>query len=97
VITTVPVWKGKSSTLNVGIKDDLYITVPARRQESAVRADMQINALITAPVTKGNRYGNIRILLDNELLLEKPLIALQPVQEGGIWKKAFDSIRLYFH
>nr|VFJ43365.1 MAG: D-alanyl-D-alanine carboxypeptidase (penicillin-binding protein 5/6) [Candidatus Kentron sp. DK] len=97
VISTVPVWKGKSDTLEVGVKDDLYITVPARRQESAIRADMQVNALITAPITEGKVYGKIRVLLDDELLLERPVIALQSVPEGGMWKKAFDSIRLYFH
>jgi D-alanyl-D-alanine carboxypeptidase (penicillin-binding protein 5/6) len=96
VITTIPVWKGQTDELNVGVRDNLYVTVPTSQQDS-MKADIQINPLITAPVTEGQVYGKMRITLDGETLLERPIIALHTVPEGGIWKRAVDAVRLYFH
>ncbi|VFM97666.1 MAG: D-alanyl-D-alanine carboxypeptidase (penicillin-binding protein 5/6) [Candidatus Kentron sp. G] len=96
IIQTVPVWKGSTDMLDVGVEEDLYMTVPTGQQDS-IKADMQINTLITAPVNEGDICGKIRVQLDGKTLLERPVVALHSVPEGGMWKRALDAVRLYFY
>ena len=96
LVTTVPVWKGSTDMLDVGVEEDIYITVPAG-QQNAISADMQVNTLIMAPVAERDAYGKVRINLDDKTLFERPVIALHSVPEGSMWKRAFDAIRLYFY
>jgi len=94
-LTVVPVWKGKRDKLEVGIAEDLYVTVPSRQQDS-LNADMELNTRIVAPVTMGDVYGRMRIVLDDKVLVERPIIALDSVPEGGFMRQTVDTIRLYF-
>jgi D-alanyl-D-alanine carboxypeptidase (penicillin-binding protein 5/6) len=90
------VWKGETDELGVGVTEDLYVTVPSGQQDS-ISADMRMNAMITAPVAKGDVYGKIQITLGEEILLERPIVALHAVPEGSLGKRMIDAIRLYFH
>ena len=50
-----------------------------------------------APARKGQQYGTVNVMLGEQLLVSKPLVALQDVPEGGFWRKLVDSIALLFN
>lgn len=89
------IWKGESETLPLGLQEDLYITIP-RGQRDKVKANMTVETMLVAPAKKGQAYGTVNIMLGEEKLSQKPLVALEDVAEGGLWRQSVDSIKLMF-
>lgn len=92
-VTETKIWKGSDEQLSLGIKDDLYITI-GRGQYKKLNAEMNMDAKITAPAQKGQQYGTLNISIENEQLKEVPLVALENVNEGSVWKRIYDSAML---
>ncbi len=89
------VWKGESEALQLGLQNELYITVP-RGQYKSLKASMNIDKTIIAPVSRGEAFGSVNIRLGDELIAERKLVALQDVAEGGLVQIAKDSVLLLF-
>ncbi len=89
------VWKGERETFPVGLAETLYVTIPRGRYRD-LKASMKIPGRIIAPVEKGHEYGSVQVRLEDELVAEKPLVALDSVAEGAIWQRLLDEARLYF-
>lgn len=94
-ITNVRVWKGSTEQLEVGLEQDLYVTVP-RGQYKRLNASMNVDTTIVAPVAKGDSRGTVRVTLGDESLAEVPLVALQAVDEGSLWQQVKDHVWLMF-
>jgi D-alanyl-D-alanine carboxypeptidase (penicillin-binding protein 5/6) len=68
---------------------------PADRYE-ALSGFIENAADIEAPVSRGQQVGDIVIELDGDTLLRVPLVALATVDEGGIVRRAIDSVLRLF-
>lgn len=88
-LTTVRVWKGETENLALGLNKDLYLTIPRGQYKSLV-ASMSVSPQIIAPVARGQSYGTVRVALGGKEIAKQPLLALQAVQEGGIWRRFVD-------
>ena len=51
---------------------------------------------LVAPVVKGQRLGTVRVSLEGKPMAEFPLVALDDVPIANIFKRAWDTIRLWF-
>ena len=92
----VPVWKGDVAQLALGVEHNLYVTVPRGRYDE-ITARMEIGeATLFAPLRAGERHGVLRLALGDERLAERPLVALGDVEEGSLWVKVRDHVRLMF-
>ncbi len=89
------VWEGTRDVIGVGTEQDLYITIP-RGQYKNITIESSVQPEIVAPITKGQTLGNLHITLGDQLILERPLIALADVEEGSFIKKLMDQIRRFF-
>lgn len=94
-LTTQKVWKGETEEVELGITEDLYITAP-KGSRSKIKANMKLDAMITAPVAKSQKFGTVNILLNDQLLTSRPLVALKGIKEGGFFSKLIDNIILLF-
>ena len=94
-LTEMRIWKGEQEMLPLGLAEDLYITIP-RGQRKKVKASMTVQQQLVAPARKGQPYGEVTIKLGDEVLAEKPLVALQDVPEGSLWRTLVDSVLLMF-
>ncbi len=94
-LKTTRIWKGASRELKLGLSEDLYVTLP-RGQYGHLKAVMEMEKTIIAPAEKDNQYGMVKITLGDEVVAERPLVALQAVEQGGWWRRLVDSIRLWF-
>jgi len=91
-LNTVRIWKGEREDLSLGLMQDLHVTIP-RGQYKKLDAVMEVNEDIEAPVKKGQQLGVVRLILDGEEILTRPLVALYAVDEGGFLQK---NERLYY-
>ncbi len=87
------VWKGESPEVALGLERDLFVTIP-KRQAGALKASVDLPQRITAPLNKGEHKGVLKVALGEGALLNRPLIALQAVPEGGIIQRLSDELRL---
>ncbi|MEI7993882.1 MAG: D-alanyl-D-alanine carboxypeptidase family protein [Methylococcaceae bacterium] len=85
------IWKGDSKTIPLGLAEDLYATIP-RRQYADLKAVINVDKKINAPVKEGAKLGTVKVTLKDQLVAEKDLIALKSVEEGNIFHRLTDSV-----
>ncbi len=89
------VWKGQQSKLKAGLAQDLTMTLP-RGQVEKLQAVMSFNGTLTAPIQQGDVVGKVEVKLDDKVVRSTDLVALETVEEGGLFRRFWDSIRLFF-
>lgn len=88
------IWGGERDLLGLGIADELYITVP-RGQYPNLKIETALPTVIEAPINEGQTYGAVNVTLEGETLLEHPLVALETIEPGSFFKRAFDQLKRY--
>ena len=95
-VATPAVWKGKAPVVRLGRTEAIVVAVPAG---SAAKVKTQVARPdpLVAPFIKGQTLGSLKVMLaDNPVpMTEMPLLALEGVEEAGIFGRAWDSIRLW--
>ena len=95
VLQSSRVWYGNQEQVAMGVPRDIFITIPRGRYRD-LDASMEIDSEISAPVSRGQQLGQVNIKLDEELLVTEQIVAMQEVQEGSLFARALDSIKLMF-
>jgi serine-type D-Ala-D-Ala carboxypeptidase (penicillin-binding protein 5/6) len=94
-IESLRIWMGEVKELPVGPDGDVYATIP-RGSYDQLSAHIQKNPDLVAPVAKGDRVGDIVVLLGDKEIGRQPLVALRDVAEGGLWAKIRDTVLRWF-
>lgn len=89
------IWGGDVDQLSLGVMDELYLSIP-RDSRSALESEVEVDSVIRAPVAAGDELGRVRVILGDKVLAEQPVLALQDVPEGGLFKRLWDAIKLFF-
>jgi D-alanyl-D-alanine carboxypeptidase (penicillin-binding protein 5/6) len=71
------------------------MTMP-RGQLKKLSANMTMNPQLVAPIKQGDVIGKVEVKLEDKVVHSADLIALEPVDEGGFFRRVWDSIRLFF-
>ncbi|MFL1404122.1 D-alanyl-D-alanine carboxypeptidase family protein [Marinobacter sp. M1N3S26] len=90
------VWKGEQDQLNLGLASDMVLTIPRGARDS-LESVVEVDSVIEAPVSAGDELGTVTISFDGKVLAERPLVAIEPVPEGGFFKRLIDAVKLFFH
>jgi len=95
-LTQARVWKGSQKEIGLGLTEDMYVTFPSGQYNNA-KAQIQVNNPIKAPAVKGQPYGTINIVLNNQVIASKPLVALTDSPKGGFWRSITDTMHFSFN
>lgn len=87
------IWKGVSKTIPLGLAEDIYATIP-RRQYKDLKAVINVDKKIVAPVAEGAKLGSVKVTLNDEVIVDKDLVALKAVDQGNIIQRLTDSVML---
>ncbi|HSN52814.1 MAG TPA: D-alanyl-D-alanine carboxypeptidase family protein [Woeseiaceae bacterium] len=93
-IARARVWKSANEYSPLGVMADLYITVPRGAYDS-LESVLNMPAVIEAPVATGQPLGEIKVSLDDEVLLQEQLRALSDNPSGSLWQRAVDTVMLW--
>jgi D-alanyl-D-alanine carboxypeptidase (penicillin-binding protein 5/6) len=94
-LAKVPVWKGLEREINAGLAEDLTLTV-AKNQANNLQASMTFLPQLIAPIAAGAVIGKVEVTLDGKIVHSADLVALQAVEEAGLLRRMWDSLRLFF-
>jgi len=95
VLTDAVVWGGETDALNLGLAERVIVTIP-RGHKSQLKAQLQIDPTIKAPIALGDSLGRLTVELDGEVIVDQSIVALQDIPEGGFFKRIWDMIKLFF-
>jgi D-alanyl-D-alanine carboxypeptidase (penicillin-binding protein 5/6) len=90
-LTKTRVWGGAEDYMELLIERELAVTIP-RGQAKYIKATMDVNSGIEAPVSAGDVLGKLVITLDTDVILERDLVAGKDMLEGGFFKGISDSV-----
>lgn len=90
-LTENRVWFGDQKTLALGIGEDVYVTIP-RRDYDNLKPTLEVKAKLEAPINKGDSLGNVTVMLGNDVVTTRPLVALAQVEKGSLWRRFLDFI-----
>ncbi|HAG93987.1 MAG: serine-type D-Ala-D-Ala carboxypeptidase [Pseudomonadales bacterium] len=80
------IWKGDSNSIKLGTEEAIWLTIP-RGTADDITADIEVPELLMAPIAAGEKIGTIQLTLNGDTVATKPLIALESVEEGGLFKR----------
>ncbi len=88
------VWLGDAEQIQLGVADDLYLTLP-RGTKGDLDIDLVTDEYIKAPLAVGQAIGTLSVSKDGEVITERPLIAIEAVQEAGFFGRLIGKIQLF--
>ncbi|ELH3114778.1 D-alanyl-D-alanine carboxypeptidase [Vibrio parahaemolyticus] len=88
-IANARVWMGKKDELKVGVNRDVYLTLP-KSDVNKLKAEVEYNGDLLAPIAQDQVVGKVLYKVDGKVVKETELVALEPVEEGGIFKRIMD-------
>jgi serine-type D-Ala-D-Ala carboxypeptidase (penicillin-binding protein 5/6) len=94
-LRTAEVWYGDANEVPLGVTAPVYVTIP-RGRYADLKAETDITRVIKAPIAAGDTCGQLRVLLDDKLVVEVPLVAQNAVAEAGFFKRLWHAIYLFF-
>ena len=89
------VWQGKVDLTKLGVSEPLWVTVP-RGKAAEVKPIAKRPDPLFAPLAKDERVGTLTLMLNDKMLLTRPLLVLDPVERAGFVGRTVDSVRLWF-
>ncbi|WOX04929.1 D-alanyl-D-alanine carboxypeptidase family protein [Microbulbifer pacificus] len=94
VLQTERVWGGKADTVGVAVQNDVFVTIP-RGGEESIKADLIVDGELKAPLAKGQQVGKVIVTLDGQTVADVPAVVAEDVEEGGFFKRLWDSIKRF--
>ena len=94
-LAKAPVWKGLEREVGAGLAEDLTLTV-GKGQAKSLEASMTFEPQLTAPIQQGAVIGKVEVKLEGKVIHTANLVALQSVEEAGLLRRIWDSVRLFF-
>jgi len=94
-VSSMPVWKGTRHRLDIGFREDRYVTIPAG-QRMQLKAKLETRQPLLAPVSAGQEVGTLHLTLNDQPWLDLPLVALQSVPLANVFSRGVDALRLLF-
>ena len=89
------VWKGEADEIRLGIKDELFVTIPRGRYED-LDAQVEMRPELIAPLAEGEEVGQISIRLEDSEITNRGLVALEAVPEAGFFGRTWDGMSMWF-
>ena len=86
-LKSVQVIAGKKANVNVGISEDVFLTLQ-RDQRDSLRYEVTADTTVLAPVNSMDKAGTVRVFDgDNNIVYESDLIYLESVEELGFFRR----------
>jgi serine-type D-Ala-D-Ala carboxypeptidase (penicillin-binding protein 5/6) len=94
-VLTPQVYKGSAESVAVGSPRNISVTI-SRGQSANITKEAKVNGPLVAPLALNAPVGEYTFKVGNDVVARVPLVALAKVDEGGLWRTAVDTVKLWF-
>jgi len=89
-IISLNVWLGKKNKVDVVSAENIYLTIP-KRKKSTIKAVIEYNGPILAPITKGDKVGILNIFISGELKKKIDILSAEDIKKANIFSRLLKS------
>ncbi len=89
------VWKGAVGEVQLGLAEPMLISMP-RGKYAQLKPAMDVPKTLVAPIAKGQKIGMVKVSLDGKIIAQRPLVALNAVEQGGFFKRLWDEFWMWW-
>ena len=93
VVTKLRIWKGTQSHIEVGLKQEIWLSVP-KGQLGKLKATLETRQPLLAPIDRSVAIGVMKFTLGGKAYAEFPIYPLENVSAANVFARGWDSIRL---
>lgn len=86
------IYMGDKDEVRLGINQSTPITIPRGYREK-LTASFTLDKELEAPINKGAVVGTLTLKIEDELITQYPLVSLDEVNEGSVFKKIKDFVK----
>jgi len=90
-IDSLNIWLGKKNKVDVVVNESIYLTIP-KRKKKMIKTVIEYNSPIKAPITKGQKIGNLKVYVAGELKKEVDIISNENIKKTNIFSRIFRSL-----
>lgn len=94
-IATHKVWKGKADEVKLGVAVPLLVSTP-RGRYADLKPQMDVPKVLEAPIKAGAVIGTVRVMLDGQVVVQAPLVAVDGVPEAGFFKRLWHEFLMWW-
>jgi serine-type D-Ala-D-Ala carboxypeptidase (penicillin-binding protein 5/6) len=94
-IATHKVWKGKVDEVKLGVAEPLLVST-ARGRYADLKPQMDVPKVLEAPIKAGSVIGTVRVMLDGQVVVQAPLVAVEGVPEAGFFKRLWHEFLMWW-
>ncbi len=94
-IATHKVWKGKTDEVKLGVAVPLLVSTP-RGRYGDLKPQMDVPKVLEAPIKAGSVIGTVRVMLDGQVVVQAPLVAVEGVPEAGFFKRLWHEFLMWW-
>ena len=91
IITSLKVWLGKKSIVEVIPSEDIYMTIP-KRKKKIIKAVFEYEGPIAAPIKKGDILGLLNVYVSDELKKQINILAAEDVERANVFSRILKSL-----
>ncbi|NLJ62300.1 MAG: D-alanyl-D-alanine carboxypeptidase [Alcaligenaceae bacterium] len=95
-IVTARIWEGETDTVGLGLKRSVWVTVP-RGRSNDIKPVAHYTQPLIAPVAQDQQVGTVAFSLDDHIIANEPLQALNAVPQAGFVGRTIDKVRMWFN
>ncbi len=94
-LKTERLYYGEADEIELGLAEPVLVTIPRGSYED-LQAELSIPAAVEAPVTEGDPLGELILSLYDKEVYRAPLVALESVEQAGLFSRFMDWVSLFF-
>ena len=94
-VTEARMYFGANDYVPVGVLNPVHVTFP-RGHYDDLDVEIDLPKQLEAPLEKGMEVGSLRVILEDEVLLQAPLVTHRNIDEAGIIDRLYDAVYLFF-
>ena len=91
IMTSLNVWLGKKSKVEILPSEDVYLTIP-KRKKKIIKAVFEYEGPIAAPIKKGDTLGLLNVYVSDELKKQINILAAEDIEKSNIFSRIFKSL-----
>ena len=91
IMTSLNVWLGKKSKVEILPSEDVYLTIP-KRKKKIIKVVFEYEGPIPAPIKKGDTLGLLNVYVSDELKKQINILAAEDVEKSNIFSRIFKSL-----
>ena len=88
----VQVWGGKVDNVAMAVPSEHFLTLQSGQKDALVK-EFKVSPDLVAPISAGQQLGVVNFRLNEKIMAELPVVALEPVARGNFFTRTADSIK----